>query len=83
MTAVWLIGAVCLLLNVRCAAHSRRPLLTMAGSALGGVGALALVGLLSPYTGVSLPLNPYTAFTGIVLGIPGITLLLFLNLLLI
>ena len=48
----------------------------------GGLGALALLGLLEPVTGIALPLNRFTAFCAGVLGLPGVTALLILRLLL-
>ena len=45
-------------------------------------GALALLGLLEPVTGIALPLNRFTAFCASVLGLPGVTALLILRLLL-
>ena len=47
-----------------------------------GLGALALLGLLEPVTGIALPLNRFTAFCAGVLGLPGVTALLILRLLL-
>ena len=46
------------------------------------LGALALLGLLEPVTGIALPLNRFTAFFAGVLGLPGVTALLILRLLL-
>ena len=46
------------------------------------LGALALLGLLEPVTGIALPLNRFTAFCAGVLGLPGVTALLILRLLL-
>lgn len=50
------------------------------GSACGlaGLGAVALLG---PLTGVALPLNALTAGTAVILGLPGVILLMVLNLL--
>lgn len=79
---IWALAAICVVIVARCAAACRHPLLRLLGSALGGVGTMALLGIVSPYTGVAMPLNPATAFTGIVLGVPGVILVLLLNLIL-
>lgn len=77
------IGAgICLLVIGRCAARQRRPLRALLAGAVCGVGALALLGLLEPMTGVSLPLNRFTGFVAAVLGVPGVTALLLLRLML-
>ena len=47
-----------------------------------GVGALGAVNALAPFTGVALALNHLTAFAAVVLGAPGVLLLLLLRLLL-
>ncbi len=80
----WLWGglAVCLLIIGRCAAHQRHPILTILGSAVCGLGTLALLGLLAPVTGVTLPLNRFTGGISVLLGMPGVILLLLLQLLL-
>ena len=49
-----------------------------AACGLAGLGAVALLG---PLTGVALPLNALTAGTAVILGLPGIILLMVLNLL--
>lgn len=75
-----LAGAACLLVVARCAAHQRHPLRAVLGGALCGIGALAALALLAPWTGVALPFNRFTGFVGAVLGLPGVLLLLLLNL---
>ena len=84
MTAYWpyAAAAVCLLSVVRCAARQHCGLRSLLGGAVCGLGALALLGLLEPITGISLPLNRFTAFCAGVLGLPGVTALLILRLLL-
>ena len=79
---LWAGLGVCLLIIGRCAAHQRHPILTILGSAVCGLGTLALLGLLEPVTGVMLPLNRFTGIVAVVLGMPGVILLLFLQLLL-
>ena len=73
---------VCLFLLGRCAAHQHHPLRGLLAGAVCGLGALALLALLDPVTGVSLPLTPFTSFTAVVLGVPGVITLLILQLLL-
>ena len=75
---IWGGAALCLLVPGRCAAHQRHPIRTLLGAAVCGLGAMAVLALLEPMTGVSLPLNRFTGFVAVVLGVPGvITLLLF------
>ena len=75
----WAVGAVCLLLVLRCAARQRHPVLA---GAVCGLGVLAVMALLEPVSGIALPLNRYTAFMAAVLGVPGVVLLLLLQLIL-
>ncbi len=46
-----------------------------------GAGTLCAVNLLSGITGVAVPLSVLSVLTAVVGGVPGVTLLLFLNLL--
>lgn len=55
-------AVVCLLSVVRCAARQHCGLRSLLGGAVCGLGVLALLGLLEPITGISLPLNRFTAF---------------------
>mgnify|MGYP001861316470 CR=1 FL=1 len=80
--AAWAAAALCTVAVGRAAAAGRRPLSALFGSALCGAAGLAVVALLSPLTGVSLPLNPLTGFAAAVLGLPGVVTLLFLQVLL-
>ena len=75
-------GGFCLLVVARCAARQRHGIRALLGGAVCGVAALAAVALLSPYTGVTLPLNPFTGFAAAVLGAPGVVGVLVLRLLL-
>lgn len=52
-------------------------------SAILGFLALALVNLTAPYTGVAIPLNRLSLAASGVLGVPGVTLLVILNTILI
>ena len=76
---VWLGAGVCILCMARAAARQRHPLRAVLSGAVFGLSGMALVDLLAPLTGVSLPLNPFTAFAGVVLGLPGVIALLLLN----
>ena len=78
----WALGAVCLVLMLRCAARQRHPIWAVLAGAICGVGALALLALLEPVSGIDLPLNRFTAFVAAVLGVPGVILLLLLQLIL-
>ena len=78
----WAVGAVCLLLVLRCAARQRHPVLAVLAGAVCGLGVLAVMALLEPVSGIALPLNRYTAFVAAVLGVPGVVLLLLLQLIL-
>lgn len=64
------------------ASRCRRPVLTVLLHAAGGAAALAAVNLLARYTAVGIALNFTTAFIAVVLGMPGVILLLLLRLLL-
>ena len=77
----WAVGAVCLLV-LRCAARQRHPVLAVLAGAVCGLGVLAVMALLEPVSGIALPLNRYTAFVAAVLGVPGVVLLLLLQLIL-
>ena len=56
-------------------------LLGIFGGAACGLAGLGAVALLGPLTGVALPLNALTAGTAVILGLPGVILLMVLNLL--
>lgn len=75
------VGAVCLLAAARAAAHREHPLLGIVSGAVCGLSALGALALLSPLTGVALPFNALTAATASILGLPGVILLLVLNVL--
>ncbi len=78
----WLVAGICLLAVGRSAAHQRHPLRALLAGAVCGIGVLALLALSAPVTGVELPLNRFTGFVAAVLGVPGVTALLLLQLLL-
>ena len=75
-------AAVCVVAVLRCAAHQRHGVHSALAGAVCGLGALALLGLLEPVTGITLPLTRFTAFCAGVLGLPGVTAVLVLRLLL-
>ena len=60
----------------------RRPPAAPGTGAVCGLGVLAVIALLEPVSGIVLPLNRYTAFVAAVLGVPGVVLLLLLQLIL-
>lgn len=78
---LWALAAVLLLAVSRAAASRPHPIGRACLSALCGVSALGAVNLLAPYTGVSIALNYGTAFAAVVLGLPGVTGMLFLQVL--
>ena len=78
----WAGGVVCLVLMLRCAARQRHPVLALLAGAVCGLGALAVLALLEPISGIALPLNRFTAFVAAMLGVPGVILLLLLQLIL-
>ena len=84
MTEYWpfLAAGICVLTVVRCAARQRHPVLAVLAGAVCGLGVLAVIALLEPVSGIVLPLNRYTAFVAAVLGVPGVVLLLLLQLIL-
>lgn len=67
---------------LRALRRARRPLRTALGSAALGAGALAAVNLMAGYTGVTIALNYATSFVAVVLGAPGVVLMLALRLIL-
>ncbi|WP_455500844.1 pro-sigmaK processing inhibitor BofA family protein [Gemmiger sp.] len=73
-------AAVCVVAVLRCAARQRHGVRSVLAGAVCGLGALALLGLLEPVTGITLPLTRFTAFCAGVLGLPGVTALLVLRL---
>lgn len=64
------------------ATRTKKPLLKGTACALCGAAALGAVNLVAQYTGVGIALNYASAFTAIVLGIPGVVLMLVLRIVL-
>ena len=79
---IWLIfaGIFCALLVLHVAAGSKKPFRRALGSALNGLVALVLVNLTGGFTGVTLPVSLLSLGVSAGLGIPGVTMLLLLNL---
>ena len=79
---IWLIfaGIFCALLVLHVAAGSKKPFRRALGSALNGLVALVLVNITGGFTGVTLPVSLLSLGVSAGLGIPGVTMLLLLNL---
>ena len=84
MTEYWpfLAAGICVLAVVRCAARQRHGVRSLLAGAVCGLGALAVLALLQPVTGVVLPLTRFTAFVAAVLGVPGVAAVLVLRVIL-
>lgn len=80
----WLVLCICgvflLLVIIQVIMKSKRPVRHAVGGVLTGLCTLAVVDLTGVFTGVSLPISPLTIGVSGVAGIPGVTLLLLLNL---
>ena len=75
-------GVFALLVVVQVIVKAPKPVQRAAGGVIMGLCALAVVNLASLFTGVSLPLSPLTIGVSGAAGIPGVTMLLLLNLIL-
>ncbi len=75
-------GLLVLLAAGAAAGRAGHPLRRALTGAVCGVGALGAVNALAPFTGIALALNHFTAFAAVVLGAPGVLLLLLLRLVL-
>lgn len=62
---------------------SKKPVIKGTASALSGAAALGAVNLLAAYTGVGIALNYASAFIAVVLGVPGVVMMLILRLVLV
>lgn len=60
----------------------KRPFKRALLSMLAGAVTLAVINLLSPISGVYIPVSVLSVLTSVIGGVPGVTLLLFLNLIL-
>lgn len=80
----WLILCVCgvflLLVMIQAIMKSKRPVRGAIGGVLTGFLTLAVVDLTGMFTGVTIPVSPLALGVSGVAGIPGVTLLLLLNL---
>ena len=83
---VWLVLCICgvflLLVVIQVIMKSKHPVRHAIGGILTGLFTLAVVDLTGSFTGVSLPISPLTIGISGVAGIPGVTLLLLMNLIL-
>lgn len=61
------------------AAKTKKPFSTVFSGAVSGLGALAVVDILSKFTGVFIPLNVWTVSSSAALGIPGVISLLLVD----
>ena len=75
-------AAVMGLVLLRCAMRQQKGLRSLLAGSVCGMGALALLALTEPLTGVALPLNRFTAAAAAVLGVPGVAAVLALRALL-
>ncbi|HIR56419.1 MAG TPA: pro-sigmaK processing inhibitor BofA family protein [Candidatus Gallacutalibacter pullicola] len=75
-------GIFGLLVVIQIITRAGRPVRRAVGGILAGWGALGAVNLAGLYTGVVLPISFLSLGVSAVAGIPGVTLLLLLNLLL-
>ena len=73
-------GVFGLLVLIQVIVKAQKPVQRALGGVIVGLFALAAVNLTGFFTGVSLPLSPLTIGVSGAAGIPGVTLLLLLNL---
>ena len=77
---IGIIAAIILIYSiVNAFGKAKRPLKKSIDGVLTGFAALAAVNLLSPFTGVSVPISVLTVLTAAAGGVPGVTLILALN----
>lgn len=81
---IWLgaVGIFVLLVIIQIITRAGRPVRRAVGGMFAGLGALGAVNLAGLYTGVTLPISFLSLGIAAVAGIPGVTLMLLLNLLL-
>lgn len=86
MQGLYLVLTACgvfgLLVVIQLIVRSPRPVQRAAGGVITGLVALAAVDLTGFFTGVSLPLSPLTIGVSGAAGVPGVTMMLLLNLIL-
>lgn len=78
----WLIagGIFLLLVVIQVILRAKHPVRKAAGGVLTGVAALVAVNITGILTGVTLPISVLSVGVSVVAGIPGVTMLLLLNL---
>jgi len=64
---------------INAAGKANHPLKKAIGSTFSGIAALAAVNIISPLTGVTVPISVITVLAAVIGGIPGVTLILSLN----
>ncbi len=74
-------GAVFVLVILQIVAGNQKPFRRVVLFALIGIGMLTVLNVISPLTGVSLPVSRLSICISALLGIPGITMMLLLQLL--
>ena len=79
---IYAAAGVILLVLLRCALAQKRGVRCFLAGSVCGLGALAVLALLQPVTGIDLPLNRFTAFAAAVLGVPGVAAVLVLRVIL-
>lgn len=79
--ALFIMGAVVLIVISYTFTKAKKPLLTALKSSACGIGGLLLVNLTSSATGCYIAVNLFTIFVSSVLSLPGVVAMLFLNLL--
>ena len=79
---IYAAAGVILLVLLRCALAQKRGVRCFLAGGVCGLGALAVLALLQPVTGLDLPLNRFTAFAAAGLGVPGVAAVLVLRVIL-
>ncbi len=64
---------------VNTAAKAEHPVKKAFGSTFSGIAALAAVNLITPLTGVAVPISVVSVLTAVIGGVPGVTLIVFLG----
>lgn len=80
--AIILLSTLIIFAALHFAEKNKRPFKRALLSMCIGLGSLAAVNLLSPLTGVYIPVSLLSVLTSAIGGVPGVTLLLFLDLIL-
>lgn len=80
-TLFLVVGLICALVVAAAAVKGRHPVRTALGSGVLGAATLGAVNLAGAYTGVTIALSYGTALIAVVLGLPGVLLMLLLRLL--